>query len=99
MSTKSACCSPEDSPELSWKSPTLSSVPAGMAAGSIVMVGCAPFCGVAVYGPAGEKDTTCEKPAGAGSEEQKLPEVTFAGMPYCARSLCRAAGSRSSLRV
>jgi hypothetical protein len=30
MSTKSACCSPE----LSWKSPTLSSVPAGMADGS-----------------------------------------------------------------
>ena len=38
MSTKSACCSPENWPELSWKLPTLSSVPAGMAAGSIVMM-------------------------------------------------------------
>src|SRR6266567_2599043 len=97
MSTKSACCSPE----LSWKSPTLSSVPAGMAAGSIVMVGCTPDCGVKVHGPGGYSDTTCEKPAGAGSEVQKLPVVTSAGMPYCARSLCRAAGSRSSpgLRV
>ena len=53
MSTKSACCWPEYWPELSWKLPMLSSVPAGMAAGSIVMVGCTPFCGVAVYGPAG----------------------------------------------
>jgi hypothetical protein len=36
---KSACCSLENSPELSWKMPMLSSVPAGMAAGSIVIVG------------------------------------------------------------
>ena len=43
-----------------------------------------------------DDETTCEKPAGWGSEEQKLPEVTLAGMPYCARSLCRAAGSSSS---
>jgi hypothetical protein len=61
-----------------------------MADGSIVMVGCTPDCGVVVYGPAGWDDTTCEKPAGWGSEEQKLPAVTFAGMPYRARSFCRA---------
>src|SRR5215471_4258718 len=67
-----------------------------MADGSIVMVGCTPDCGVPVPEPAGCPGTTCEKPAGAGSEEQKLPEVTVAGMPYCARSLCRAAGSSSS---
>ena len=90
MSMKSACCWPE----LSWKSPTLSSVPAGMADGSIVMVGCTPDLGVTVDGQF--CDTTCEKPAGAGSEEHRLPVVTFAGMPYCARSLCRAAGSSSS---
>src|SRR6266702_5685106 len=35
-------------------------------------------------------------PAGGGAEEQKLPEVTFAGMPYCARLPCRAAGWSSS---
>src|SRR5215472_16029593 len=75
----------------------LSSAPAGMADGSIVMVGRTPDCGVPVPDPAGWPGTTCEKPAGAGCEEQKLPEVTFAGMPYCARSLCRAAGSSSSL--
>src|SRR5215469_4399757 len=67
-----------------------------MAAGSIVIVGRTPDCGVTVDGPAGRPDTTCEKPAGAGSEEQRLPEVTFAGMPYRARSFCRAAGSSSS---
>src|SRR5580704_17975047 len=67
-----------------------------MADGSIVIVGCTPDCGVEVPGPAGCIDTTCEKPAGWGSEEQKLPEVTFAGMSYCARSLCRAVGSSSS---
>ena len=52
MSTKSACCAPEYSPELSWKLPKLSSVPAGMAAGSIVIVGFTPDCGVAVDGAA-----------------------------------------------
>jgi len=39
MSTTSACCSPEYWPEVSWKLPTLSSVPAGMADGSIVIAG------------------------------------------------------------
>ena len=57
MSAKEACCSPV----VSWKSPKLSSVPAGMAAGSIVIVGCTPDCGVTVNSPAGWKDTTCEK--------------------------------------
>jgi hypothetical protein len=38
--------------------------------------------------------TTCEKPGGVGSEEQKLPAVTIAGMPYCRRSFCRVSGSR-----
>ena len=66
-----------------------------MAAGSKVIVGCTPDCG-GTGASRGGKDTTCEKPAGAGSEEQKLPEVTFAGMPYLARSLCRVAGSRNS---
>jgi hypothetical protein len=65
------------------KLPKLSSVPAGMAAGLIVMVrGC--FCPV----------TTCEKPGGVGSEEQKLPVVTMAAMPYCRRSFCRVSESR-----
>src|ERR1700722_5727506 len=73
----------------------LISVPAGTAAASKVIVGCTPECG-ATGAARGGKDTTCEKPAGAGSEEQKLPEVTFAGMPYSARSLCRVAGSRNS---
>src|ERR1700735_4199417 len=66
-----------------------------MAAGLKVTVGCTPDCG-ATAAARGGKETTCAKPAGAGSEEQKLPEVTFAGMPYLARSLCRVAGSRSS---
>jgi hypothetical protein len=69
MSSESACrwSGP------SWKTPKLSSVPAGMAAGLIVMV----------KGSARVPDTTCEKAASAGCEEQKLPEVTSAGMPYC----------------
>ncbi|HKR67951.1 MAG TPA: hypothetical protein VJT16_03840 [Streptosporangiaceae bacterium] len=49
-----------------------------------------------VASPDGLVDTTCEKPTGAGFEVQRLPLVTFAGMPYCARSLCRAAESSSS---
>jgi hypothetical protein len=52
-------------------------------------------CGVAVaHGVS--MDTTCEKPDGAGLDEQKVPEVTFAGMPYWVRSRWRAAVSRSS---
>jgi hypothetical protein len=58
------------------------------------MVGRTPDRGDALDGQSTE--TAREKPAGWGSEEQKLPEVTFAGMPYCARSLCRAAGPSSS---
>jgi len=70
-------------PAVTRKLPKLSSVPAGMAAGLIVMVrGC--LCPV----------TTCEKPGGVESEEQKLPVVTIAGMPYCRRSFCRVSGSR-----
>src|SRR5215467_15311008 len=41
-------------------------------------------------------DTACEKPAGVGSEEQKLPTVTLAGMPSLSRALCRVPGSNSS---
>ena len=39
-----------------------------------------PDCGVAVAHGA-PMDTTCEKPDGAGRDEQKVPGVTFAGMP------------------
>ena len=79
-SAKSACCPPEQS----WKSPKLSSAPAGMAAGLNVTAGRVPCA---------ENDTTCKKPCGEGSEEQKLPEVTIAGMPYSRRSFCRTAVS------
>jgi hypothetical protein len=64
MRSMSACCSPVGS----WKLPMLSSVPAAIAEGSIVIVGGVPD-------PAGEvpspgPDTTCEKLAGSGSEVQ-----------------------------
>lgn len=68
----------------SWKVPKLSSAPAGIAAGMIVTVVCGPGC---CWGWIG-MDTACEKPAGVGSEEQKLPTVTLAGMPSFARSSC-----------
>src|SRR5580692_9561725 len=42
---------------------------------------------------------TCETLAGAGSEEQKLPTVTLAGMPSWARSLCRVLGSNSTFEL
>jgi hypothetical protein len=42
------------------------------------------------------KVTTWSKPAGAGSEEQKLPVVTTAGIPSACRSLCRTLGSKST---
>ena len=70
-------------PAATRKLPKLSSVPGEMAAGLIVMVR-GGFCRV----------TTCEKPGGVGSEEQKLPVVTIAGMPYCRRSFCRVSGFR-----
>jgi hypothetical protein len=78
-----------------WKTPTLSSVPAGKVAGLIVTAG---FCACWPLFPwnAGENDTACEKPLGAASLEQKLPVVTLAGMPYWARSLCSALGSNST---
>src|SRR5580658_5241883 len=44
----------------------------------------------------GENVTTCGKPSGVGSVEQKLPVVTFAGMPYWARSFCSVMGSNST---
>lgn len=62
----------------SWKVPKLSSVPAGIAAGLIVTV--MPWPGWTGM------DTACEKPGGVGSEEQKLPAVTRAGMPAFSRS-------------
>ena len=57
----------------SWKWPKLSLVPAGIAAGLIVTLTrcCLGWTGM---------DATCEKPDGAGLEEQKLPAVTMAGM-------------------
>jgi hypothetical protein len=66
--SRSACSSPADSPVVIWKLPKLSSVPAGMADGPIVMVGCLPDPVRQVPGPG--SDATCEKPAGSGSEVQ-----------------------------
>jgi hypothetical protein len=59
MSAKEACCWPE----ASWKSPKLSSVPDGMAAGSIVKEAVSPSFGWRVDSPAGWTDQTREKPA------------------------------------
>src|ERR1022692_3564087 len=67
-----------------------------MAAGLMVIVGSVTCCGSPLPWNCGWNDTTCEKPVGAGSEEQKLPVVTIAGMLYCARSLCRMLGSSST---
>jgi hypothetical protein len=76
------------------KSPKLSSVPAGMAAGLICTTG-------PLSGWAAGTVMTCAMPAGIGAVEQKLPDVTLAGMPSWARSRCRVAGSNSAslLRV
>jgi hypothetical protein len=86
MSAKEVC-----SAFASWKLPKLSSVPAGMAAGLIR---------TARTGPGSPglpgNDMTCPNPAGAGSVAQKLPVVTMAGMPSCARSFCRVPGSSST---
>src|SRR5580658_311391 len=83
-------------PAANLKLPKLSSVPLGMAAGLIVMAGfrTALWCRSREVG--GQNDTTREKPAGAGLEEQKLPVVTLARTPYLARSSCSRRGFSST---
>ena len=51
-------------PWVTWKAPTLSSVPAGMVAGLIVTVGLCTCCGPLSPWIAGENVTACEKPLG-----------------------------------
>src|ERR1700735_3657375 len=67
-----------------------------MAAGLIVTVGLRTCCWPPSPWNAGENVTTCEKPLGAGSLEQKLPVVTLAGMPEWARAPCSVLGVNST---